>query len=464
MNKLKDILRSMRYGRLNKKILALAIPAVFTMINHTIVMVTDTAMVGRLGKTAIGAAGLGGWITFTTIAVFFGVSAGVQILTARKYGEKNYSGIKSVLRLTIFGTVIICIFVTIVGWFFADGIISLISKSPDMAPSAAEFLRYRSFGVTFFVLTMILRGYYDGIGLTYISMIATSASTLSNVLLNWVFIYGNWGAPALGVKGAAIASSMASFPAVLIQFGFLMHPKIRELRAKSLIGLREKYSEIIREINHLASPISLDNLLLHGSFLILFKIAGIAGDLSVASSNVLISVMSISFMPGNAFGIAATTLLGQAIGAGKPVFGYRAVLHCGRFSAIVMGILGALFIIFNKSLLGLFTIDLDVINDSAFPLLIVSLAQITDAYHMVYAASLRTAGYVYWVLMIYFIISYVFMLPIAYFTGIVLGWGTTGIWCGVVFWLTTLAVLFVHRFSLKKWMTADPLKLAYPGL
>ena len=116
-----------------------------------------------------------------------------------------------------------------------------------------------------------------------------------------------------------------------------------------------------------------------------------------------------------------------------------------------MGTIGVFFLIFSQPLLGAFTNDDAVLREALPALLLISLVQAADGYQMVMAAALRSAGLVYWVLGVYFVLSFLVMLPIAYVLGVHLQIGAAGLWAGILTWLTLLAVVFALKFRTRDW-------------
>ena len=168
---------------------------------------------------------------------------------------------------------------------------------------------------------------------------------------------------------------------------------------------------------------------------------------SVAASQIVFSVLTLSFMPGFAFSVAATTIFGHAIGSGKFKKAILATYRSAFFSAILMGMMGILFIIFGKEIISQFSEGDKLIHEAYPALVVVSLVQVGDAYHMVFGAALKSAGLVVWVLLSYVIVSYGIMLPLAYWLGIELGLGTMGLWSSISLWLLILSLLFLWKYA-----------------
>ncbi len=433
---------------LRNHILNLSIPVLLGMISYTTIQVADTYMVAKLGEEAIASVGIGGLVYFTVLSFLMNGSVGIQILTSRRFGEKKEDALGKILVTIIIAGILIAGVITLFGALFSKQLISLISKDPLIIVGAEKYLYIRFLGTIFYLLLYVLRGYFDGLGLTYIGMISAFTTMLSNVFLNWIFIYGNWGVPAFGIEGAAIASSIAGFFGFSIFLLFLFKKQIKSYVRLSGFSVDVN---VLKNTFSIGFPSALDGSLTNIAFLLFNKIAALISITSVAGSQVIFSILSISFMPGMAFGIAATTILGKGMGEKKFKLAELGTFKSAKYSSIIMGVLGCVFIVLGKHIILLFGENPALVEETYPALVAVSLVQIGDAYHMVLGAALRSAGFIIWVPLVYFFVSYFLMLPLAYFLGIKLGFGTTGIWSSISFWLICLFGIFLWKFKQGKW-------------
>lgn len=441
--------RVLKLTRLNQKILTLAIPVFFGMLSYTAIMISDTAMVGKLGEVPLAAVGFGGMVYFSIFAFLMGGSMAVQIIVARRYGEKNDIGVGNALVNAIYISITIGSFMSLLGFIYSPQIMQLLGDDPAVITYAGDYLAYRFLGTGFFFLSFALRGFFDGIGIVAAGMLSSITAAVTNIFLNWILIFGNLGFPEMGVRGAAIASSLSSIPSLLIMLVFFLRKDVTPF-FKAQVW--KPNFEIIKELCVVGIAPAVEGTLTNLSFAGFYKIAGLISTTTLAASSVVISCMSLSFMPGIAFGIAATTILGQAMGQGKIRLAYEGTMRSATFSAIVMGTMGVVFIVFGRELLAMFTDAPSVIREGYPALCIVALVQVGDAYHMVVGSALRSSGMMYWVMFAYLIISFLVMLPLAYIFGIVLKGGSIGIWAAFFIWILLLAISFVRKFRKKEWV------------
>gem|GEM_PF-1193326 len=441
------ILQIFRSSPLNRKVLKIALPSSLGMVSQTAVMITDTAMVGSLGVVEQAATGLGGMLVWTLLSFLHGASIGIQILCSRKIGEKKDSEAGLILSTSLIFFILFGIGLTISGYALSPFFIEALTDKDEIQSLAVPFLKIRFLGISFFLLNAVFIGFYDATGKTYISMTASAGTAAINIFLNWVFIFGNLGMEPYGVNGAAAASSMSGMTGFVILIIFILKKDFRKY-----FQLKRKFQlSILKNVIRTGLAPSLEGFLMHLSFLIFYRLSAQISTISVAATNIIVSIMSISFMPGYAFGIAATTLMGQAMGAKKYRLAEASVYRSLQYAMLLMGTMGIIFIIFRYRMISFFTNDSSVINEAITALIFVSLAQTGDAMQMVMGSALRGAGFVYRVLWINTVISFGIMLPFAYFMGIQMDMGTSGLWSSIFLWIMSLGLLFLMIFKKMDW-------------
>jgi len=421
----------------------------FAMLSHTSVMVADTIMVGSLGKEAIAAAGIGGLAFWLIISFLMGLSVGIQIIVSRRFGEKNFNIIGEAVKTSLGFAFIIGLLLTVFGILTSEYLMKFITSDKKVYTLASEYINYRFMGLSFLFLIFVFNGLYNGISRTFVTMITAFTASITNILFNYILIFGEFGFKAYGVAGAGMASGLSAMVAFLVPVGFLFDKKIKSLFHFNQVKINLK---LLKEILVMSLPPGAEGFLTHLAFVFFYKIAGLISVTAIASTNIVFSIMTISFMPGFSFGIAATSLVGQAMGAKKKQLAYHAGFRSAFFSALIMGFIGLMFFIFAKEILHLFTSDVVIIKEAYPALILMAFIQIGDAYHMVIGSALKGAGLVNWVMIVYAIVSFFIMLPIAYLLGITFNLGTLGIWLSVFVWLFILAITFIFKFKNKSWM------------
>ncbi|MCB1309061.1 MAG: MATE family efflux transporter, partial [Leptospiraceae bacterium] len=310
------------------------------------------------------------------------------------------------------------------------------------------FLRIRFLGLTLYFIIFILRSFFDGIGRTYVGLVSAITSMAANIFMNWVFIFGHLGAPAMGADGAALASTLAGIPGILVFVPFFFG---KAMQALIRPALRLPDMRVLREIVLISLPTSLSELVMNLSFLMFYKIAAMIGTNAVAATGIVVSILSVSFMPGFGFSIATMTIVGQSIARKQYRKAYHGAYRSAAYAALVMGGMACMFLSIPGPLIRLFNEDPVVVEAAIGALVLVALGQVGDAYGMNLAGALRSAGMVYHVLAVYAVASLGVLLPVAYFMGVYLQLGTGGLWSGILVWILVLWGILAYMFSGNRW-------------
>ncbi|MCB1173736.1 MAG: MATE family efflux transporter [Leptospiraceae bacterium] len=432
---------------LNRRVWRLSLPVMLGMSTTTLVMLADTLMVGQLGAPALAAAGMGGVVFWTVLSFLMGASFGIQILTARYFGARDRLRLGQTLFSSILLTLLTGILITLCLWPAAPWIVHVLADGSEFQQQTTDFFLWRLTGLISWFLVFGLRAWFDGLGRTETGFIASILIMVTNILGNWLLIFGNLGLPQMGTNGAALASSLASLPGLLYLTIMLLRPDFRQYWQPAWFERVRINAAVLRQMILIGSPAAIDNLMLNLSFSLFFKLAAEIGTTAVAASNVLIAIFSVAFMPGFGFGVAATTLLGIRIARQQYRIARAGTLRSALFASTLMSVIG-LFVFWQAPwVLQLFTDDQNVIQDALQAVLIMSIVQAADGWQMTMAMALRSAGRVMQVLTIYSLSSILFFLPVSWLLGLYLEMGTMGLWAGFALWLLLLALIFDQTFA-----------------
>ncbi|MCB1319499.1 MAG: MATE family efflux transporter [Leptospiraceae bacterium] len=442
------VARLFRSSPLNRRVWSLALPVMLSMTTFTAIMITDTAMVGRLGSEALAATSMGGTAFWTVMSLFIGAAHAIQILVARRFGEKRLFEAGNVLYTALYLAIIPGGILTAVCIQFTPELIAFLSHGERFSDNAISFLRIRFLGLTLYFIIFILRSFFDGIGRTYVGLVSAITSMAANIFMNWVFIFGHLGAPAMGADGAALASTLAGIPGILVFVPFFFG---KAMQALIRPALRLPDMRVLREIVLISLPTSLSELVMNLSFLMFYKIAAMIGTNAVAATGIVVSILSVSFMPGFGFSIATMTIVGQSIARKQYRKAYHGAYRSAAYAALVMGGMACMFLSIPGPLIRLFNEDPAVVEAAIGALVLVALGQVGDAYGMNLAGALRSAGMVYHVLAVYAVASLGVLLPVAYFMGVYLQLGTGGLWSGILVWILVLWGILAYMFSGNRW-------------
>ena len=423
------------------------------MMSQVILNIFDAAMVGRLDDSAVALAATGiGSMAFLVVALTFeSLGTGTQILASRRWGEKNPGGASRVLLNSLTLTFPLGLILTLLAIGEAFPLVGYLVTNPQVKQLSITYLKIRFLSLFFFLTITSFRGYFDGVGKTRIRMEYMILVVTLNIFLNYLLIFGKWGFPRLEVAGAALASTLSVTAGAL----YILICALRDSSLQKHPFLRRdnlRFS-VIRQIVHLSFPRGMRMFLTFSAFLVLYKIVGTLPCVvsALAATNILLTILSFSFMPGLGIGIAGATLIGQTLGAHKYSAGFHYGWGAARFGALFMGLVGALFIIFPRFIIFLFTSDRLVVELAFWPLILLGAVQVFNGLGTVLAQCLEGAGAAHWVMWAELFIYWFFLLPLSYFLTISLGWGLVGTWGSVGLTMVVYALVMIAKFNGKSW-------------
>jgi len=364
----------MAIGTSYKEIIKMAMPVIFGAFAITLVNITDTAFLGRIGETELGASAVGGILYFVFAMIGVSIGTGTQIIISRRKGENNDSSIGQ-----IFDQSIIILFITGLVLFvflkwIAPPLLPLILNQPELVESTKEFLAYRSYGIFFILIATAFRSLFVGIALPKIYGTYSFLMAGINIILGYAMIFGNWGFPKMGIAGAGLASSIAELLALLFIWGYTFLKK--ELKQYQLFKFESFKKELTIKIFELSSPIIVQNLLSMGAWFLFFVFIEKIGSHELAISNIVRGAYMISMTPFWGFSVAANSMVSNVIGQGKKEEVLGLVQKIIKLTIVVSFLMILVNLIFPVQILSIFTNDIKLINDSMGCLQIVDLALI----------------------------------------------------------------------------------------
>ena len=298
----------------NREIWSIALPIMLGNMAQTIINFTDTAFLGRLGVIALGASMLAGlfYFVFTTVAAGFAV--GIQIIVARRFGEKNYGRIGVIFEHGSLFVLLLGLILFSILYFFSDHLLHLLIDSQSIYEASVDYIRYRQFGIAFVCFNFLYRALYVGISNTKVITYSTVIMAVVNILLDYCLIFGKCGLPQMGVSGAALASLCAEISAFL----FFTLYSYMTLRKKSM-GMFRIYpleSELMGRILRISTPTMVQKLCSFGVWFVFFIMIEKMGETATGISSIVRSVYMILITPCFAFSTTTNTLVSRIIGEG----------------------------------------------------------------------------------------------------------------------------------------------------
>lgn len=336
-----------REGSFYKKMLAIAIPITLQNLINIGINMADTMMLGSLGETALSASALANQFAFVFLVLHFGLAGGAGVLTGQFWGKEDSESISKTMSIMFKLSAVLSVIFFILGQFFPEQVMKIYSIDPAVIAEGAKYLRILSFAFLMQGISLIAIGIFRTVGVVKLALISTSVSFILNIFLNWMFIFGNLGAPRLGTAGAAVGTLFSRIVEFLIVVVYLLFidKKIR-FKLKSLLHFDMK---IFKDYLRHGTPVLISDFILIIGLNMLAVIMGRMGSDMVSANSITSTIQQLAtvFMMGvaNASGV----IIGNTVGAGE----YDKAQEYGKtFTAItiVIGICAAIVIFISKDL------------------------------------------------------------------------------------------------------------------
>jgi MATE family multidrug resistance protein len=430
------------------EVFELAYPVVLTQISTTSLGVVDSAMVGRLGATELGAVGFGGIWLWTFFSLFYGTASGVQTFVSqadgagrtRECGAWAWQGFYAVVPATLLCAGAIALWIA--------PLIALLGPSAELQANAVAYIRPRLAGETGLAVVMVLTAFFRGFGDTRTPLYATLVANVVNATLDYGLIFGRLGLPELGVAGAGVATAVGQWFAAGVLCVCFRRRALRERFATRAVP-PDRHE--IRRFLRTGTPIGGQWFLGMTSFAMFTTLVARMGDSQMAASQAFVVLLSLSFMQAVGISAGATTLVGRYVGARD----HAAAVRSFRSALVLGALLGCgialLFLAVPVPLLRVFTDDPAVVGLGVPLLAIGALFQLFDAFGIISEGALRGAGDTRWPFLVHSALGWGFFVPLAYLLGFVLEGGLTGAWAGGMLYVIVLSSLLVWRFHSGAW-------------
>ena len=435
-----------------KLIVSLTWPALAESVLVSAVSMCDMIMVGGLGVYAISAVGLVMQPRFIMMAAFMAMSVGTTALVARCKGARDPEGANSALLqsmiITLILTAVICIAMT----FLCEPLLRWLGGSELSERTILESITYfkiQIYGFPTLSFTLTINAALRGAGNTRASFYTNTVSNIVNLCFNYCLIGGNLGFPRLEVAGASIATVFGQF------VGFVMAVYI-VVNGKEYIrlsfGRRWKADfSMMKRIVNIGVPSLIEQVIMRVGTLWFTTIVTALGDVSYAAHMVAMNIQQISFTTGMAFGVAATTLVGQSLGRGRADLARVYVRMTQNLGYIVSTIIAVLLFAFGKFLAGMYTADAVIIILAANMLKIIAVSNPVSNARFVYISALRGAGDARFMAVITFIGVLLVRPLVALLLINIFDMGLTGVWIALVSDGVICFSIALMRYRRGKW-------------
>ncbi|MCH2227997.1 MAG: MATE family efflux transporter [Candidatus Caenarcaniphilales bacterium] len=393
----------------SRQIIQIALPIMGAMLSQNILNLVDTAMVGQIGSTALAAVGLASIAAFLVQTPILGISAGVQAIAARRLGENKINESAYPLNASIIISFVSCFIFIPLAFTLAPKLFAFLTNSEAVAEEAIKYFDIRMMAMFFLTVNYAFRGYWNAINQAEIYMKTLIVMHLSNIVMNYLFIFGNFGFPRMEVSGAALGTSLS----ILLGFLIYLYQALKSLKANGFLKRKPSYDEI-KSLVKISVPSGFEQFITMTGVLALYWIVGKIGTTEVATTNVLINIYLLALLPAIAFGITLASLSGQALGRGDK----EDALLWGR-DVLISAVIVILFIgfgifLFSDKILLVFTQDQSLVETGILPLKIMGLSIAFEVIGFIFIHGLKGVGYSKEVMISSFVFQWLLFLPIAY--------------------------------------------------
>ena len=435
-----------------RKVIQIAWPAVLESFFVAFVGLVDSFMVSSLGSAAVASVGLTTQPKFVGLALFFAVNVSVSALVARRKGEDNREGANRIFLTALIFILIAALFISVLLVVFASPIIELCGSEPETHEGAVTYFRIIMGGMIFNCIQMGINAAQRGCGNTKITMRTNLVSNTVNVIFNFLLIQGHFGFPAMGIRGAALATVLgtvvASIMSVLSVCGkdtFVSFVYIAKERIRPTFSA---FGNIVK----VGYSVFAEQILLRVGFMATSLMAAAQGTESMAAHQVGMNIMGLSFSFGDGLQATAVALIGYSLGAKDPELAKKYGSICRYIGGCISVVLAVLYFIGGGWLYSLFFEEASIVVLGVSIMRIIGIIVVLQISQVIYMGCLRGAGDTLFTAIVSTISVTIMRTAGSYFFCYVMGWGIVGIWMGVVADQVTRLVLASARFKQGKWM------------
>jgi MATE family multidrug resistance protein len=454
-----------------QEVLVVAIPLVLSTGAWSVQHFVDRMFLTWYSSETIAAAMPAGILNFAIMSFFIGTASYVSTFVAQYYGAGKYSRIGPALWQGIYisvlgGLVIFCLIP------FAKPIFAIIGHDLPVQENEVIYFQYLCLGGMPVIASMVLAGFFSGRGKTWPVMWVNTLATVVNLSLDYVLIFGKWGIPEMGIKGAAIATVVSGIVSLVVYILILARPDYNMIY-HTLNGWRPD-KELFLRLIRFGVPSGIQFFLDMAGFTAFVLIMGRLGTVSLAATNIAFNINTLAFMPMIGFGIAISVLVGQYLGKNKPDLAARSVYSGFALTFVYMTFIAALYVITPQLFVAPFAAQADPqgfaeINRLTVILLrFVAVYSVFDTLNIIFASAIKGAGDTRFVMYMIVVISACVLVVPTYVAISVLDYGLMAGWTVVSAYVITLGFVFYFRFLGGKWKSMrvieEPVPVICPDL
>jgi putative MATE family efflux protein len=435
-------------GRLRRALLLLAIPSILEMIMESIFVIADIYFVSRLGADAVATVGITESLITIIYAIAIGLGTATTSMVSRRIGEKNPEAASRTAFQAILTGFIVALIIGIPGALSAERILGMMGSSENIRSNLSGYTKIMLGGNVVIMMLFIINAIFRSAGDAAVAMKVLWLGNIINIILDPLFIFGIGPFPELGVTGAAVATTIGRGTAVIVQFWLLFSGRKRVKLA--LRHLEVDIKIMIRLLKLSIGSIG-QNLIGTISWIGLVRIISIFGSEIVAGYTIAIRIIGFTLLPSWGISNAASTLVGQNLGAKKPERAERSVWITGWVNMILLGVIGLILFLFPEFFIRLFIDDENVVISGTNGLRIISTGFIAYGLGMVLVNSFNGAGDTATPLKINIFVYWMLEIPLAWLLAIKSGLDENGVYISIVIAESLMTLIAWLVFRRGKW-------------
>ncbi len=440
--------RDLTSGSLHRNIWYLAIPMILEMGILNVTQILDTLWVGKLGSAALAAVTISITIRWVLSSLANGLGIGGMAVVARRIGERDQAAAEHAAWQTILLGIIISVSLGLAGILLARPLLTLLGADAEVLPLGLAYLRITMGGLFVVVLTFVNNSMLRGAGEARLAMAALFLSTAVTVITEWLLIFGHGPFPALGVAGSAWGFVLGFGASLLMQTVILLSG-----RARLSINLRDLRPDfpLMARIIGIAWPSTVQMVLRSSSRLAIVGLVGLYGTFATAGYGVANRIVLIALIPGFGLGNAASTLVGQNLGAGRPRRAEASAWWVSAYAGAYMTLVMAAILLYSRPLMTLFDPTPQVVEIGTQALHILAPALVPVIVGVVLARGFDGAGDTTPAMVVNLLTLWGIEVPLAYGLSRLVWLGLTGVWWGRMVANLSNGLLFIVLFRLGRW-------------
>ena len=442
--------------QLRGAVLRLAWPSIVENALQSLLQIATTAMVSRLGATAIAGVGVSNQVLIVAISTFFAISVGTTVMVAFNVGARKPEAASLAAKQSFYVGYALAGIITVLGVLFAPQFIALLGAEPEVVREGGAFLRIESLGTVFLVTMLICSGILRGTGDTRTPMLVTGGINFINVAVSIPLIFGVAGLPGFGVNGAAVGNIIARAIGTAFLLSICWHGR-QGVRLRGRQGWAFDLAAQ-RRLVALGLPNFLESLFRSGGMIIFAAAVVSLGTTAFAAQQVANLFWQMALFPSFGFATAAMTLTGQSLGAGLPERAQKVTWVAVRYCVLWMTVAGIAYYLFGYWLVLPFsTGDPHIRQIASDALKVICFSQPIQAVGITLAGGLRGAGDTRWPMFTTGLAMWFVRVPAAWILGVMLGFGIPGAYVGLILDSAVILVLNLWRYRSGVWLKSRTL-------